>query len=92
MRRERIPVKVCEFFEYSDLIDVVFSKIESEYIAETLNNSEISFGENNRTMVAIGRFCDIIRETEAFEPDQVNVIIEKLLEFADPSDYIDVEN
>jgi len=92
LRRESIPVKSCNFFEYSDLIDVVFSKTESEYIAEELNNSEISFGENNRTMVSIGRFCDLIREVEFFEPDQANAIIERLNEIAEPTDYIDVEN
>lgn len=85
-------IQSCNFIEYSDLEGVVFSPRQSDLICETLTNSEISFGNNNRTMVSLGRMCELIRETNDIEPDEAHVICEKLCDLLAPSVYIDVEN
>jgi hypothetical protein len=84
--------RTCRFIEYSDLEGPVFSQRQSDLVCEALTNSEISFGNNNRTMVSLGRMCEIIRCTDGIEPDEATCICDKLCEVLDPGEYIDVEN
>lgn len=88
----KIPVKQCSFFEFTDLIGPVMSQYEADCVSNELNDSEISFGNNNRTMVSIERFRELIRSADGIEPDEANAIVDKLNEIAKPTDYIDVEN
>jgi hypothetical protein len=82
----------CTYIEYSDLVGVAFSEDQSEMIAETLMNSEISYGNNNRTMVSLGRMCELVRQTNDIDPDDADTVCDKLCKLLKPNEYIDVEN
>ena len=82
----------CNFIEFSDLVDVAFSSRQNDLIVEALSNSDISFGNNNRTMVSLSCMCDLVRSVDDFDSDETNVICEKLCELLAYNEYIDVEN
>lgn len=91
MTRDKL-LKSCNFIGYTDLIGVAFSKKQSLAIIEWMNNSEASFGANNRTLMSLVWMCDLIRSVEEFDSDEANAICEKLCELIYPNEYIDIEN
>lgn len=82
----------CNFIPYSDLTDAAFDAEQGDAIMEALNNSEISFGENNRTMVSLRRMCDLIRSVDDFMEDEADEIVSKLSKLLPYDAYIDIEN
>ncbi len=84
--------QTCTFIAYCDLVDNAFSESQSGFILDALNNSEISFGENNRTMVSLRRMCDIIRKVDDFTENEADEICSRLGKLLKYDEYIDVEN
>ena len=84
--------RTCRFIEYTDLVGTAFSERQSDLICEAMTNSEISYGNNTRTMVSLTRMCDLVRSVDDLEPDEANTIVDKLCELLEYNEYIDVEN
>ncbi len=91
MSRSKL-LKSCNFIEYSDLVDVAFNSDQSDKICEAMNNSEVSFGENNRTMVSLRWMCNLVRFDSDIEAVESAVICDKLEKLLKPDEYIDIEN
>lgn len=95
-------VKNASFIPFSEVCDAIRDEKFADEIRETVSNSDFAFGTNNRTLIALLDFVDVVQTpmtTEQIESEKWLSIRKALTEIdvviraKDPNGlYIDLEN